>query len=107
MRTVMTFTGKVAGITVALGALVLLTAGSGLYTSSSLQHSFASIISREAKALELGGAIDTAAANTAAGERGLIMFAFTKDPARRATAQQLYRTSMNQFKKALAEIKPL
>ena len=46
----MTFTGKVASITVALGTMVLLTAGSGLYTSSSLQHSFAGIISGEARA---------------------------------------------------------
>jgi len=78
-----------------------------LYISSSLQHRFAIIVDNEARALELAGAVDTAAANAAAGQRGVVMFAFSKDPAKVSTAKQLYRNSMDQMRNSLANIKPL
>ncbi len=103
----MSFTAKVATSAGVLAGLLLLAAWYGLHTAGSLRESFSAIIGTEARALELAGAINTEESNMAAGQRGVVLFTFGKEPAKAAAAKQIYRQNIEKLRASLAELKPL
>ncbi|HYW47319.1 MAG TPA: methyl-accepting chemotaxis protein [Bryobacteraceae bacterium] len=90
-----------------LAAALVLTAGYGLYTISGFHDAFERTAGKTAKGVELAGALNTAVANMAAGQRGTILYAYAKDPARMAAAQQLFEENSAIVRGKLSDLRPL
>ena len=103
----LTFGTKLAVSTGALAAMLLLMAAFGLHTLGSLNDSYVTTVHRTARQLVLAGKIDNALSDMAAGERGLIAFAYAKDPAQMASAKQLFQEGRAQLQGALDETRPI
>ena len=103
----MTFGTKIAIATAGLGLALMLTAGYGLLTISTMNEASADLVGRTARKLQLDGAINTAKSDMAAGERGMILFTFSADREHYAAAQRLFQESSADLQRLLAEIRPL
>lgn len=60
-----------------------------------------------AKKLELTGVLNTAASEMAAGQKGVLLASYGKDPSELAAAESLFESSRQRFQGALAELQPL
>ena len=99
-----------AKIGISTGALTLALALSnwlGLWTIGVLGGAFDNAANGTARKIELAGVINTAESDMAAGERGLLVGAYTKNPAYAEASRRIFRESSTTIKQALADIRPL
>ena len=106
-RSTLTFGAKINCTVTALAAALALVVGFGFYTAGSLSDSLDSATGKTLRKVELAGVLDASRANMAAGQRGVVMFTYSKDSSQSTAARQLYRDSSETFRKALAELGPL
>jgi methyl-accepting chemotaxis protein len=98
---------KMAISTGVVTAVVVLMAALNLRTLANLSSTFENTAGVTARKLELAGTLNAAVSNMAAGQRGIILFTYAKNPGLAAGSEQLFQTSSASFQRALAEIKPL
>jgi methyl-accepting chemotaxis protein/methyl-accepting chemotaxis protein-1 (serine sensor receptor) len=84
-----------------------LTCWLGLWTIGALGGAFDNTANSTARKMELAGVIDKAGSDMAAGQRGLILGVYAKNPAFAAAARQLFEESSTKLKQALADVQPL
>src|SRR5579872_1358832 len=107
MRRTITFGTKIALGTGTLAAALLSTALYGLHTISTLNDDFAVTVGQTVRKLQLAGIVNTASSDMAAGQRGMIMFTYAKNPALAASADQLFLQSSAKLQQAIAEMRPM
>src|SRR5690349_21825313 len=56
-----------------------------------------------ARRIQLGGIMDVAGSDMLAGQRGLLLFTYAKDPAKSEAARKLFHTAADRWQKALDE----
>jgi methyl-accepting chemotaxis protein len=106
------------GKSLTLGAKISLSAGAltlalllalwfGFRTIANINATFENTAGSTSRKVELAGAINTAEANMAAAQRGLILYTYNKDQAQASAARQLFQESSATLKDALSEIRPL
>ena len=105
--TTLTFGAKMAIGTAALGATLLTTALYGLHTIGALSDEFAATAVKSARKVQLAGTLRAAEADMAAGQRGIILFTYSKDAGRAVTADQLFQTGSATFRESFAELRPM
>ncbi len=103
----LTFGLKIAAATGALVAVLLLLAGDGLHTVSTLRTAFDEIADRTARQLILAGAINTAESDMAAGQRGAVLATYAKDTQTLAAGKAAFRQSSATLRQSLADFKAL
>jgi methyl-accepting chemotaxis protein/methyl-accepting chemotaxis protein-1 (serine sensor receptor) len=97
-------------MTACVGALTLmlgLTAWLGLRTIGVLGTAYDNTANNTARKIELAAIINKAGSDMAAGQRGMVLGTYAKNPAFTATARQLYEDNSAKMKQALAEVEPL
>jgi methyl-accepting chemotaxis protein len=100
----LTFGAKLALSISALGGALFLVGAFGLHALGSLQDSFESTVSQTARTAEVAGLMNTAVSGMSAGQRGLVMFTYAKNPAQTAASKQLFEESRATFQRNLAEL---
>jgi len=90
-----------------LAAVLGLAAAFGWRAVGSLQVALQSATSTVARKIQLAGALNAAVSDMAAGQRGLILFTYAKDPARAAEAKDLFRRGQDHWQKAVAGLRAL
>jgi methyl-accepting chemotaxis protein len=103
----MTLGNKLALATVAMALALVIVGCYGLSTVSTMNGTFSRTVQVTARKLELSGILDTAKSDMAAAQRGLVLFAYAKDPARMAAADTLFQESSAKLQQALTEIGPM
>ncbi len=98
---------RIGACTFTLSALLLVTAWVGLHYSSAMNDSIANTASVTVRKVELAGRVNDAQSDMAAEERGSLVFAYAKDPARQAESERLFEQSTAVMQSSLAEIRPL
>jgi methyl-accepting chemotaxis protein/methyl-accepting chemotaxis protein-1 (serine sensor receptor) len=77
------------------------------YTLATLHHSFEVTAGTTVRKIRLAGEMNTAEANMAAGQRGMVLFTYAKKPDRAAAAKALFHKNSEEFDRAITEIRPL
>jgi len=103
----LTFGAKLAISVGALAAALILTAGAGLRSIATLDGAFEMTTGKTARKIELAGSIAKAEADMAVGQRGLILFSYSKNPERAAASRELFEQSRATLQKALTELRTL
>src|SRR5579871_1674781 len=108
----MNYKNHTLGVKTTLGMGMLLSvlaimAWFSLHMIGTLHESFDTTASKTARKLVLAGLMNTAESDMAAGERGVILFTFAKDPERARQARALFEKSSSDLRSYLAEIRPL
>src|SRR4051794_10641632 len=103
----LTFGVKLGISTGILGVIIVVLAALGMHELNSMDAVLNQTVKVNARELELVGALNSAESNMAAGQRGLLMFTFAKDPAHVTAAQTLFLESSTRFQRTLAELRPL
>jgi methyl-accepting chemotaxis protein len=99
-----------AKLGVSTGILVLVTialAAVGLRSLGSADDILHRTIDMNARKVKLAGAMNTAESNMAAGQRGIVLFTYAKNPAAIAASETLFQESSARIQRAVAEIRPL
>jgi methyl-accepting chemotaxis protein/methyl-accepting chemotaxis protein-1 (serine sensor receptor) len=99
-----------AKLTVGTGMLVTVLAVMAwfaLHTFGTINEAFDVMADKTTRQIELAGVMNTAESDMAAGQRGLILFTYSKSPERVAAAKTLFQKSSSVFRQALTEIRPL
>src|SRR5579863_38510 len=107
MGRTLTFGSKIGMGTAALATALLLTAAYGLHTIGVFADDLANAIGKTARKQQLAGVLSTAASDMAAGQRGMILFTYAKDPVRAAAGDQLFQESRARVQQVLAELRPM
>jgi methyl-accepting chemotaxis protein/methyl-accepting chemotaxis protein-1 (serine sensor receptor) len=102
-----TFGLKLAVSTGALALLIVLMAGLGTRTVSRSAEILDNTTDVLAKKLELTGVLNTAAADMAAAQKGLVVAGYAKDASEVAASESLFERSRQRFQTALSELQPL
>src|SRR5689334_11821345 len=95
---------------ISTGILVLVIAFQafvGLRELASMESTLHRTADVNARKIELAGDLNAAESDMAAGQRGVILFTFAKEPAAAARADTLFQESNIKFQRALAEMQPL
>jgi methyl-accepting chemotaxis protein len=103
----LTFGTKILLSFAAVAAMLALAAAFGWRAVGSLQLALQSVTSNGAGKIQMAAALNTAVSDMAAGQRGLILFTYAKDPARAAEAKDLSRRGQDHLQKAVAGLRPL
>jgi len=90
-----------------LTAIVILLAWSGSHTVDVGKALFDQTATATAHKLVLAGQMNAAQSDMAAGSWGVLTFTYARDPERVAIAKRLFSGSLQTFRQALAEIRPL
>jgi methyl-accepting chemotaxis protein/methyl-accepting chemotaxis protein-1 (serine sensor receptor) len=106
-RNHLTLGAKIAATTALLAALLVLLAGYGLYAIGSFKSSFDITAGRTVRKAVLTGEFRQAVSDMAAGERGVLAFAYAKEPELQADARQLFEKSSSRVAPAVAELSRL
>ena len=97
-------------LTACVGALTLilaLTCWLGLRTIGALGAAYDNTANNTARKIELAAIINKSGSDMAAGQRGMVLGTYAKNPAFTASARQLYEDNSSKMKQALAEVEPL
>jgi methyl-accepting chemotaxis protein/methyl-accepting chemotaxis protein-1 (serine sensor receptor) len=103
----LTISARLGISTAPLGIVIVLVAAVGIRSLSTMDNALRRTVEINARTLGLTGHIKGAESDMAAGQRGLIMFTYAKNPAAAATAEKLFQDSHATLQRALAEIRPL
>jgi methyl-accepting chemotaxis protein/methyl-accepting chemotaxis protein-1 (serine sensor receptor) len=103
----LTFGTKINCAFGALAVVLALSVWSGFHTQGTLSDALESATGTTMRKVELAGMLNTAKSDMAAGQRGVVLFAYAKDSGQSTAAKQLFRDSSERFRKAVAEIRPL
>jgi methyl-accepting chemotaxis protein/methyl-accepting chemotaxis protein-1 (serine sensor receptor) len=103
----LTIGAKTAIGTGMLVTVLVVMAWFSLHTIGTLHDSFEVMASVTSQKIRLAGEMDAAEAGMAAGQRGLVMFTYAKEPEKMAAAKALFQRSSADFRRALNEIRPL
>jgi len=106
-RRKLTMGARIGACTFTLSALLLVTAWVGLRYSSAMNDSIANTASVTVRKVELAGRINDAQSDMAAEERGGLVFAYAKDPARQAESERAFERNASLMQSSLAEVRPL
>jgi methyl-accepting chemotaxis protein/methyl-accepting chemotaxis protein-1 (serine sensor receptor) len=87
--------------------VIVLLAAVAMRSLSTMDEALRKTVEVNARKLDLSGQLEGAASDMAAGQRGLIMFSYAKNPAGVAAAEKLFQESSASFQRALANIRPL
>ena len=98
---------KIAGSTGALTLALALTAWFGLRTIGDMGAAYDNTATVTARKIELAAVINKAGSDMAAGQRGLVVGTYAKNPAFAEAARQSFEESSARLKQALAEVEPL
>src|SRR5712691_10720191 len=93
-----------------VGVLVLTMVFSGYSSISSirgLRDRFDVAVEKTARKMELGGKLDTIKSDMYVSQRGGVLAAFMKDPARMSSLRQEFETRVSLMKSTLEEVRPL
>jgi methyl-accepting chemotaxis protein/methyl-accepting chemotaxis protein-1 (serine sensor receptor) len=102
-----TFGVKMVVCTGALTLVIALMAGLGyrtVTTSTEILDNTTNVLARK---IELAGALNTAASEMAAGQKGMVLASYAKDAAELAASESLFERSRQSFQAALSELRPL
>jgi methyl-accepting chemotaxis protein len=102
-----TISAKIAAGTGALTLALALTAWLGLRTIGATDAAFDNTANSTARKIELAGVINKAGSDMAAGQRGLVLGTYARNPAFAEAARQLFRDNSTKLKQALADVQPL
>ena len=97
-------------LTWSFGAMALITLILGVASLSSvgsLKQSFDTTANKSVRKVELSDTIARSASDMLAAQRGLVMFTFGKDPARRDQAGALFESAATKWANSLSEMRPL
>ena len=98
------------GLMIFVAALVLTMIFSG-YTSISsirgLRDRFDNAVDKTARKMDLGGKLDTIKSDMYVSQRGAVLAAFMKDPARMASLRQEFGAHVAEMRATLEEVRPL
>jgi methyl-accepting chemotaxis protein len=103
----LTFGAKLGISTAILGLVLALLAAVGLHELGAVSDILHQTVDVNAKKVQLAGVLNTSGANMAVGQRGVILFAYAKNPGGVATADALFQESSAKFQRALSEVEPL
>jgi methyl-accepting chemotaxis protein len=99
-----------AKLGVSTGILMLVTiclAVVGLHALGSADDILHRTIEINAKKVKLAGSMNTAESDMEAGQRGVALFTYAKNPVAFATSETMFQEAAAQFQRSLAEIRPL
>jgi CHASE3 domain sensor protein len=103
----LTVGAKIALTTGALACMLVLMACYGLYAIGEIGGSFEVTADKTVRRAIVIGELSQAVSDMAAGQRGLLAFAYAKDPMLQANARQLFQTSVSRVQESLVEIQPI
>jgi methyl-accepting chemotaxis protein len=103
----LSFASKINLSIAGLSAALLLTAGFGWHRVGSLETAMEHATANTTRQIQLSGALYAAASGMSAGQRGVIVFAASKDSERSAQARDLFRRNRELMEKSLAAIRPM
>jgi methyl-accepting chemotaxis protein len=103
----LTFGAKIYCTFAALAVVLALTVWLGFRTEGLLAETLERATGKTLRKLELAGIMNTAESDMAAGQRGAVLYTYAKDSTQESASRQLFRTSSETFRKALAEIGPM
>jgi methyl-accepting chemotaxis protein len=106
-NTNLTLGQKMAISTGLVTAIVLLMAALNIRTLTSMRKNFENTTAVTARKLELSGALSTAESEMAAGQRGVVLYGYARNPALAAASDQLFQSGAARFQSAISEMKPL
>jgi methyl-accepting chemotaxis protein/methyl-accepting chemotaxis protein-1 (serine sensor receptor) len=102
-----TFGMKLATSTGILMLVIALLAGLGFHTVSNSRAILDTTSNVLARKIELAGALNTAGAEMAAGQKGMVLAAYGKDATELTASESLFERSRQRFQTALSELRPL
>ena len=102
-----TIGAKIALSAGALAAALALLAVCGLWALGSTNAAFEHATNNTARKIELAGQMAASISKMAAGQRGLVLFTYAKEPAKVSTARQLFESGSATLKQDLADVTPL
>jgi methyl-accepting chemotaxis protein len=97
-------------LTLAFAAMLALVLGLGYFGYSSIDSlgkAFDTQVNSTAKKAELAGQIEAGTYKMRTGQRGVVMYALLKDPAKGNQSNELFQSSADAVAKAIAGIRPL
>lgn len=103
----LTLSTKMAVTTGALAGLLVLMAWYSLYALGTINDSFENTANKTTRKVVLIGNLGQSVSDMAAAQRGLLMFAYAKDPALQTAARELFQTSHASVETTLSEMQPL
>jgi methyl-accepting chemotaxis protein len=106
-RDTLTFGAKINCTFAALAAVLALTVWFGFHTMGTLQALLENATEKTTRKIELIGAMNTAGANLAAGQRGAILYSYAKEAGEAVAARALFRQNSSAFGKALTDVRTL
>jgi methyl-accepting chemotaxis protein len=106
-RNNLTFGAKIYSTFAALAVALALTVWLGFRAEGILAESLNDATGKTLRKIELAGILNTAESDMAVGQRGVVLYAYTKDSNQINEAKQLFRENSEEFRKALAETSPL
>lgn len=105
MSHTLTIGQKAAINTAMLVTVMAVMAWFSLHTLGALNETFDIIADKTSRQIELADQMSDAESNMAAGQRGVILFTYAKNPARVASAKQRFQESNTKFRQSLAELR--
>jgi methyl-accepting chemotaxis protein len=106
-KNTLTFGAKINCTFAALATVLALAVWFGFHSTDTLQALLENATGKSTRKIELIGAMNTAGANLAAGQRGAILYTYAKQADESAAARALFRRNSSAFGKALAELRLL
>src|SRR6516164_7609618 len=103
----LSFGAKITIATATLSVVVALLAGLGFRMLSYSGDALANVVTQLGRHAELTRNMDAAVSNMAASQRGLVLFAYAKEPSEMAAADSRFEESRQSFQRSLAELRPL
>jgi len=102
-----TIGAKIALGTGALATALALLAGCGLWALASTNATVEHATQITARKIELAGLMASSVSKMAAGQRGLVLFTYAKEPATASKAKQLFADGSDALRRGLDDITPL
>src|ERR1019366_5248608 len=106
-KNTLTFGAKINCTFAALATVLALAVWFGFHSTDTLQALLEHATGKSTRKIERIGAMNTAGANLAAGQRGAILYTYAKQADESAAARALFRRNSSAFGKALAELERL
>lgn len=101
------FGAKIAAATGTLTFVIVLLAALGWRSLNRSSEIVATTTNLYARKLELAGLLNTAESDMAVGQRGMILFAYAKDPGGAADSESLFEDARQRMQSGLSDIRPL
>src|SRR4051794_19545727 len=107
MKSRMTIGTKLTISYSAMLALMLVMGTTDLRSIDQVNSELVTATQKTARRLQLAGIMDKAGSDMLAGQRGIVMFTYAKDPARVQAAKTLFHSAADRWQAAIDEVLPL